>query len=211
MYRPLFITLAGGIFLLAGCSAGSISLARLRPTVNALPSATKTATLPGLAQASRMKPCDAVSITELSSIIGKPVQISIGKVSRENAQKPQLSSGPVLPEVWIATCNWSVPAYPSTTLYLQMELAPTAQGALTDFDALVSGMQLKAPDTHEAGFGNDSVFDDDGRGNVTILIRQGAEIINLQFNTTSQPAPHAADKLRMAKAIARLVVLRRRI
>jgi hypothetical protein len=205
MRYGLLAVLAGGVLLLGGCSdGGSASPSGSTPAASAAVSKT-AAPLPGLALASRLKPCDAVSLKELTSIIGKPVKVEPSQIGQE----PQLSQGVALPKVWVAICQWRIPAYPATAVYLSMELAPTSDGARADFNATATMMKLKAPPVHGAGLGDDSRSDVDGQGDVTILIHRGQEFITLEFNGTAQPAPPASDRLRMAKTIAHLVVVRR--
>jgi hypothetical protein len=67
-------------------------------------------------------------------------------------------------------------------------------------------MGITQPVVREAGYGEAAVFSTDSHGGVIIIIRQGAEIINLQFNSTSQPAPAVAGRLKTAKSIARLIM-----
>jgi hypothetical protein len=196
---------AAGV-ILAGCSSDTTSTIQVSPTphtaqASANPSA--SGTLPSYSQASRLRPCDSVSPAELKSIIGKPVQVdTIGDIG----QKPVLSSGPVLRKVWIATCNWKIPAYPTTSLYLQVELTPSPAGARTDFDGMRSGMTIQEQPIREDGYGQAVVFNTDNHGDVVILILQGAEIINFQFNSTSQPEPSAEDRMGMARTITRLIM-----
>jgi hypothetical protein len=121
-------------------------------------------------------------------------------------QKPVLSSGPVLRKVWIATCNWTIPAYPTTSLYLQVELAPSPEGARTDFDGMRAGMLVAEHPVHEDGYGQAAVFNTDSHGDVVIIILQGAKVINFQFNSTSRPAPSAEDRMKMATIIVRLIM-----
>jgi hypothetical protein len=194
----IIAAVAAGQFLLAACSGPAVS--RAHPTS----SPRASASLPDYSQAvARLKPCDSVSTAQLSSIIGKPVHIDeTGNVG----QKPFLSSGPVLPEVWIATCSWIIPAYPTTSLYLQMELAPSPAGALIDFNGMRSKMGITQAVTHEVGYGEAAVFATDTHGDVIIIVIQGARIVNLQFNSTSQPAPSDADRIRMAKSMTRLIM-----
>jgi len=190
--------LTAGSIPLAGCSSGTTSSAHTAPSANVSES------FPSYSEAAaRLKPCHSVSTVKLSSIIEKPVSIdSTGNIG----QKPFLSSGPVLPKVWIATCNWTIPAYPTTSLYLQMELAPSPADALTDFDGMRSKMGIKQSVSREAGYGEEAVFSADSHGNSLIIIRQGAEIFNLQLNSTSQPAPPEAGRMKMARSIARLIM-----
>ncbi len=196
--RWAFAAVVAGVLPLAGCSGSITSRA------HATPSTTASGSFPNYSQAAaRLKPCDSVSTAELSSIIGKPVRID---ESGNIGQKPFLSSGPVLPKVWIASCSWVIPAYPTTSLYLQMELAPSPAGARADFDGMRSKMGITQPVVREAGYGEAAVFSTDAHGGVVIIIRQGAEIINLQFNSTSQPAPPVPGRLKTAKSIARLIM-----
>ena len=187
-----------GVLPLVGCSDGTTSHAHTTPNAGASES------FPSYSEAAaRLKPCDSVSTAELSSIIGKPVHIDkIGNIG----QRPFLSAGPVLPKVWIATCSWIIPAYPTTSLYLQMELAPSPAGARTDFDGMRSKMGITQSVVRAAGYGDAAVFNTDTHGGVVIIIRQRAEIINLQFNSTSQPAPAMTGRLKTAKSIARLIM-----
>jgi hypothetical protein len=196
--RWVLAAVVAGVLPLVSCSVSTASHAHTTPSARASES------FPSYSQAAaRLKPCDSVSTAELSSIIGKPVRIdAIGNIG----QKPFLSAGPVLPRVWIATCNWVIPAYPTTSLYLQMELAPSPAGARTDFDGMRSKMGIAQSVAREAGYGEAAVFSTDIHGGVVIIIRQGAEIINLQFNSTSQPAPAVAGRLKTAKSIARLII-----
>ena len=194
----LAAVVGAGVFL-PGCSSGTTS------TVQATPKPSGSGTLPSYSQASRLRPCDSVSPTQLSSIIGKPTHVDkLGDIG----QKPILSSGPVLRKVWIATCNWIIPAYPTTSLYLQVELTPSPAGARTDFDGIRTGMMIAQRPIHEAGYGQAAVFNIDSHGDVTIIMLQGAEIINFQFNSTSRPAPSAENRMRMGKVITRLIMQR---
>jgi hypothetical protein len=198
-------TVAAGA-ILAGCSGGTTSTIQASPTPSAAQASAKpsaSGTLPSYSRASRLRPCDSVSPTELKSVIGKPVQVDeVGDIG----QKPVLSSGPVLRKVWIATCNWKIPAYPTTSLYLQVELTPSPAGARTDFDGMRSGMTIREHPIHEDGYGQAVVFNTDNHGGVVILVLQGAEIINFQFNSTSRPAPSAEARMRMARTITRLIM-----
>ncbi len=196
--KPLIfavIVTAGAV--LVGCSSGTTS------TMQAPPKPSASGTLPSYSQAARLRPCDSVSLAELNSIIGKAVEVDkVGDIG----QKPVLSSGPVLPKVWIASCNWKIPAYPTTSLYLQVELTPSPAGARTDFDGMRTGMMIPQRPVHEDGYGQAVVYNTDSHGDVAIIILQGAEIINFQFNSTSRPAPSAEDRMRMARAITRLIM-----
>ncbi len=189
------IVATGGV--LAGCSSATSS------AIQATPKPTASETLPSYSQASRLRPCVSVSLAELKSIIGKPVHVDR---TGDIGQKPVLSSGPVLRNVWVATCNWTIPAYPTTSLYLEVELAPSPTGAQTDFDGMRAGMMIAQHAVHEAGYGQAAVFNTDSHGDVVIIILQGAELINFQFNSTSRPAPSAEDRMRMAKAITRIIM-----
>lgn len=196
--RWVLVAVAAGL-VLSGCSSGTA------PHVKATQKSSGAGTLPSYSQASRLRPCDSVSPTELSSIIGKPVHVDqVGDIG----QMPVLSSGPVLRKVWIATCNWTIPAYRTANLYLQVELTPNSAGARTDFDGLRAGMGIAQHVIHKAGYGQAVVFNIDNHGDVVIIIVQGAKIVNLQFNATSQPALSAENRMRMAKIIARLIMQR---
>jgi hypothetical protein len=204
--RQVLAAVAVAGVLVSGCS--SSGPASTTPSVSATPSAQKhsaSATLPSYLRASQLRPCDSVSPEQLSSIIGKPVHIDrVGDIG----QSPVLSSGPVLPKVWIATCNWLIPAYTDANLYLSVELAPDAAGARTDFDGMRTLMTITQSATHRAGYGQLAVFDIDKHGDVVIVIWQGAEVINFQFNSTSQPAPSAETRMMMAKAITKIIMRR---
>lgn len=204
--RQALAAVAAAGVLLSGCS--SSGSASTTPSASSAPSAQKhsaSATLPSYSQASRLRPCDSVSPDQLSSIIGKPVHIDrVGDIG----QRPVLSSGPVLQKVWIATCNWLIPAYTDTSLYLSVELAPNTAGARTDFDGMRTLMTITQGAAHRAGYGQLAVFNIDKHGDVVIIIWQGAEVINFQFNSTSQPAPSAETRMMMAKAITRIIMRR---
>jgi len=186
--------------ILTGCSSGGST-----STVQAVPKHSASGTLPSYSQASRLRPCDSVSSAQLSSIIGKPVHVDkVGDIG----QRPFLSSGPVLRKVWMATCNWMIPAYPTTSLYLAVELTPSPAGARTDFDGMRTGMMIAQSVIHKAGYGQAAVFNIDNHGDVVIIILQGAEVINFQFNSTSRPAPSAETRMTMAEVITRLIMRR---
>jgi hypothetical protein len=204
--RQVLAAVAVAGVLLSGCSSsGSASTS---PSASTTPSAQRhssSATLPSYSQASQLRPCDSVSPDQLSSIIGKPVHIDrVGDIG----QKPVLSSGPVLHKVWIATCNWLIPAYTNANLYLSVELAPDAAGARTDFDGMRTLMTITKSAAHHAGYGQLAVFNIDKHGDVVIIIWQGAEVINFQFNSTSQPAPSAETRMMMAKVITKIIMRR---
>ncbi len=185
--------------VMSSCSGG------ITPHLQATQKSPASGALPSYSQAARLRPCDSVSTSKLSSIIGKPVHVDkVGDIG----QMPILSSGPVLRKVWIATCNWTIQAYPTTVLYLQVELTPSPAGARTDFDGLRAGMRIAQPVVHEAGYGQEVVFSMDNHGDVVVIILQDAEVVSLQFNSTSQPAPSSATRMSMAKAITRLIMER---
>jgi len=196
--RLILAAIVTAVGVLAACTSATTS-----STMQATPKPSASSELPSYAQASRLRPCDSVSTAQLTSVIGKPVHI---ETSGDIGQKPVLSSGPVLHKVWIATCNWAIPAYPTTSLYLQVELTPSPAGARTDFDAMRAGMEIAQRPVHEKGYGQAVVFNADSHGNAAIIILQEAEIINFQFGSASQPAPPAEDRMRMAKAIASLIM-----
>lgn len=202
----IFAVIAAAGVILAGCSSGitsTIQAPQAPPTAQASAKPSASGTLPSYSQASRLRPCDSVSPTELKAIVGKSVQVDmIGDIG----QKPVLSSGPVLRKVWIATCKWKIPAYPTTILYLQVELTPSPAGARTDFDGMRSGMMIQEQPIHKDGYGQTVVFNTDNHGDVTILILQGTKIINLQFNSTSRPEPSAEERMKMARTITRLIM-----
>lgn len=195
-----YIVAAAGILLLASCS-GTVSSHGPHS-----PGTSKSGSLPPYSQAARLRPCDSISLAELSKIVGNPAHLDeLGDVG----QKPMLSSGPVLPKVWIATCSWVISKYPNTSLYLQIELAPTPAGAELDFKGIHAGMGLKQPVTREAGYGEEVVFGTDSHRDVTIIVRQGAKIVTLEFNPSPQPKQHAlteAVRMRMAQAMMQLVL-----
>lgn len=194
-----YIAAAASILLLASCS-GTVS-SHATPS----PSESKSGSLPSYSQAARLRPCDSISLAELSEIVDNSVHLDeLGDVG----QKPMLSSGPVLPKVWIATCSWVISKYPNTSLYLQIELAPTSAGAELDFNGIRAGMGLKQPVTREAGYGEEVVFGTDTHRNVTIIARHGAKIVTLEFNPSPQPNEPAlteAVRMRMAQAMMRLI------
>lgn len=111
-----------------------------------------------------------------------------------------------MPKVWIATCNWGILAYPDTGLFLTVELTPDAAGARMEFDSERAKMEITQPAIRQFGYGQEAVFDIDRRGDVAIIILQGAEVITIELSSTSKPAPPAASRMRMAKAAARLIM-----
>jgi hypothetical protein len=186
----------GAVFL-AGCSASSVS----RPPVTSRSST--SAQLPSRAVAARIRPCGKQPQKRFSAIVGKPVYLDhVGNIG----QSPILSDGAVLPKIWVATCNVNIRAYPTTALYVQVELTPGSAEARLEFTAVRTRMGLSGSVVTAAGYGEAAVFDLDQHGDATVLVLEGPEVFTVEVTATSKPAPSPASRLKIAKAIAELIV-----
>jgi hypothetical protein len=196
--QPLAIALALGL-ILSGCAkSGRKATPEPRHSM-ASPS------LPAYSAAAELKPCESVSVRQLSSIIGRPVHIDkIGNVG----ERPILSQGAVLPRIWLATCNWVVPSYSTLAPYLQIELTPSSASALTEFNGLRTKMGLTEQPAHISGYGQEAVFDIDAHGDVIIVIRKDAKVITIELTATSRNAPSPLERMRMAKLITKIVMMK---
>ena len=196
--RAFAVFLVAGLTLV-GCANGAAQTPKSRPK------ASSSALLPNSSvAAAELRPCEAVSIRQLSSIIGRTVQID--KVG-DMGQRPMLSSGAVLPRIWVATCNWIVPAYSTLAPYEQLELTPSAANARTEFNGIRTKMTITNSPVHvPGGYGQTAVFNIDPHGDVTVIVLKGREVITMELNATSKHAPSATERMRMAKAITRIIV-----
>lgn len=188
---------------LAGCANGAAQAPKAQPK------ASSSALLPNSSvAAAELRPCEAVSIRKLSSIIGKPVQLDkVGDIG----QRPMLSSGAVLPRIWVATCNWIVPAYSTLAPYEQLELTPNAASARTEFNGIRAKMTIANSPVHASSYGQQVVFNIDAHGDVTIIALKGREVITMELNATSKHAPSATERMAMAKAITRIIVAKQQV
>jgi hypothetical protein len=181
------------VLLLPACSSGAARASHpstLPATSTPFPSYSEAA--------AELRPCDLISTSRLSSIVSKPVHIDkIGDVD----QRPFVSSGAVLPKVWIATCNWIVGNHTTLAPYLQLELTPNATGAREEFNALRTKMGIPNPVVRIPGYGQQAVFNTDRHGDAVIIILQDSEVITVEVTDTSKHAPSATSRMRMAKAI----------
>ena len=188
------------VLLLSACSSGVIRVtpASRRPvTSTPFPSYSEAA--------ARLRPCDRISTSQLSSIVRRPVHIDeVGDIG----QRPVLSTGVVLPKVWVATCNWIVGNDTTLAPYLQLELAPDAAGAREEFNAQRTKMGITNPVAHVRGYGQQAVFNTDRYGDAVIIVLQGSEVITVEVTDTSKRAPSAASRMRMARATAKIILKR---
>ena len=121
-------------------------------------------------------------------------------------QRPVLSSGVVLPRVWDASCNWIVGNYTTLAPYLELELVPDAAGAREEFNAQRTKMGIVNPVVHVPGYGQQAVFNTDRYGDAVIIVLQGSEVITVEVTDTSKHAPSATSRMRMAKAITKIIM-----
>lgn len=194
----LAIALAAGLAF-TGCS-NSTRQAAPKPQHS-----TASALLPSYSTGAELKPCESVSPRALSSIIRKPVHVDkIGDVG----ERPMLSQGAVLPKIWVATCNWVVPAYPTLAPYLQIELTPSTASALAEFNGIRTKMGIAKDPVRIPGYGQEAVFYTDTHGDAIILILKGPKVITVELTATSRNAPSPLNRMKMAKEITRIVVMK---
>ena len=188
------------MLFLSACSSGVVQStpASRRPVTSApFPSYSEAA--------ARLRPCDLISTGQLSSIVRKPVRRDkVGDIG----QRPVLSSGVVLPRVWDASCNWIVGNYTTLAPYLELELVPDAAGAREEFNAQRTKMGIANPVVHVPGYGQQAVFNTDRYGDAVIIVLQGSEVITVEVTDTSKHGPSATSRMRMAKAITKIIMKR---
>ncbi len=191
----LAMTLAAGLAF-TGCSNST------RQAVPKPRHSTASSLLPSYSAAAELKPCESVSTRTLSSIIGKPVHVDkIGDVG----ERPMLSQGAVLPKIWVATCNWGVPAYPTLAPYLQIELTPSTANALAEFNGIRTKMAIAKDPVRIPGYGQEAVFYTDTHGDAIILILKGPKVITVELTATSRNGwsqPVEAIELRLSPGLS---------
>ena len=119
-----------------------------------------------------------------------------------------LSQGAVLPKIWVATCNWVVPAYPTLAPYLQIELTPSTASALAEFNGIRTMMGIARNPVRISGYGQEAVFYTDTHGDAIILILKGPKVITVELTATSRNAPSPLNRMKMAKEITKIVVMK---
>lgn len=89
---------------------------------------------------------------------------------------------------------------------MQLELAPNTKGAREEFNAQRTKMEITNPGVHVPGYGQQAVFNTDRYGDAVIIVLQGPEVITVEVTDTSKRAPSAAARMKMAKAITKIIL-----
>jgi len=196
--RLLMVFCVAGLALMAGCGRVGGSPPGTRNFATQRVSPTSPNAVP-LSEPPRTSACDLVTRAQVSAIVGVPV--SAGQGGRY-----QLSQGIELPRVYVGACSWSFRSYPTTVLYVQVELTPSASGARTEFAAQMSKMQFSGPPEHISGYGDELATNIDSHQDVTVIVLDGRHVLTVEMNSTSGPAPSAAKRMTASRKVARLTI-----